>query len=89
MKLEDLKYDSSRQVMVSVHGKEYPIRKKKDKEHYYIQHATGQLTVTQVMKQADFDPGTEADYVFNGWFQLYDNYETYKSFSRAEMAWLN
>lgn len=36
-----------------------------------------------------FEPGSMADYVFNGWFELYDTYETFNSFMLAELAWMN
>lgn len=87
MQLSDLTYIGSRSVMVDVHGKEYPIRKHKDKERYYIQHATGQLTVTSLVKSVEFEPGSKADYIFNGWFEMYDEL-TYMQFARAELAWL-
>lgn len=87
MKLSDLTYISSRSVMVHVHGKEYPVRKHKDKERYYIQHAKGQLTVTPLIKSFEFKAGTWADYVFNGWFQIYD-FDTYKLYAAAELSWL-
>jgi hypothetical protein len=86
MQLSDLTYISSRSVMAHVHGKEYPIKKHKDKERYYIQHATGQLTVTSLMKGIPFD-GSMADYVFNGWFNMYE-YQEYQSFAQAELNWI-
>ena len=47
MQLKDLKFIRSRMVTVCVHdGREYSVKKHKDKERWYIQHATGQLTVT-------------------------------------------
>lgn len=36
-----------------------------------------------------FKPGTEADYVFNEWFKIYDCYETFRSFMNAELSWIN
>ena len=61
IKLDDLKFDKSRSVMVDVHGgKEYKVIKHKGKERYYIQHAGGQLTVTSIIKKED----EEVDYVF-------------------------
>jgi hypothetical protein len=35
-----------------------------------------------------FEPGTEADYVFNGWFEMYEDYELFKSFADAERMWI-
>lgn len=87
MQLSDLTYNSSRSVMVDVHGKEYPIRKHNNKERYYIQHAHGQLTVTPLMKEVILNDGSIADYIFNGWFQQYE-YDEYKSFAEAEKVWI-
>jgi hypothetical protein len=55
--------------MVDGHGKEYPVRKHKDKERYYIQTATGQLTVTSMVRQQPSDCVYE--YIFNGGFKNY------------------
>ena len=74
MQLHELKLDSTRQYMVSYTGKRYPIKKQRGR--YYIQHATGQLTVTSLMKGIPND-GSMADYVFNGHFLEYE-YEEYK-----------
>jgi len=73
--------------MVDVHGKKYPIKQQRGR--YYIQHATGQLTVTSLVKSSDIQTGTIADYVFNGWFELYDSFQLYKEYVSAELAWLN
>lgn len=35
-----------------------------------------------------FEPGSMADYIFNGWFEMYDSYELYRSFMSAEMQWV-
>lgn len=55
--------------MVDGHGKEYPVRKHKGKERYYIQIATGQLTVTDIVNRKPKDCVYE--YVFNGGFRRY------------------
>lgn len=34
-----------------------------------------------------FEPGSLQDYIFNGWFDLYDSYELYRSFMSAELKW--
>jgi hypothetical protein len=86
MQLSELRLDSTRSYMVDVHGKKYPIKQQRGR--YYIQHATGQLTVTPSMKEVIPFDGSMADYVFNGWFEMYD-YDTYKSFAEAEIRWLN
>lgn len=52
MKLSDLKLDSTRKYTVGVHGKRYPIKQQRGR--YYIQHATGQLTVTELMKKKEY-----------------------------------
>lgn len=89
MQLSELTYVSSRSVMVDVHGREFAIKKHKGKERYYIQHATGQLTVTSLMKEIIPIDGSMADYVLNGWFQIYHSYELYKSFISAELSWVS
>jgi hypothetical protein len=53
--------------MVDGHGKEYKVRKHKGKERYYIQTATGQLTVTSLVQQPVHDYVYE--YIFNGGFK--------------------
>lgn len=40
------------------------------------------------IKRILFEAGTIQDYVFNGWFELYE-FETYLLFAKAEMTWLN
>lgn len=85
MELSDLKLDSTRSYMENVDGKRYPIKKQRGR--YYIQYATGQLTVTSLMKEVIPFDGSMADYVFNGWFEMYD-YELYKSFAEAEKMWI-
>lgn len=32
-----------------------------------------------------FEPGSLQDYIFNGWFEIYDSYYTYKSFIENEI----
>lgn len=36
-----------------------------------------------------FKCGSEADYIFNGWFQIYSSYELYHSFISAELSWVS
>ena len=67
IKLEDLKLDSTRKHMVSVHGKKYPIKQQRGR--YYIQHANGQLTVTSLVKAES----TEVDYVLE-YFSKFTQY---------------
>ena len=83
--LKELIFDNLNFCMVSKTGKKYPIKQQRGR--YYIQHATGQLTVTSLVKSVEFEPGSKADYVFNGWFELYDE-PTYMQYARAELAWL-
>jgi hypothetical protein len=61
MELKDLKLDNTRQYMVDVHGKKYPIKQQRGR--FYIQHATGQLTVTSVIKKPE--------YAYNVFFHYY------------------
>ena len=37
--------------------------------------------------QIHFEPGTKADWVFNGWYKFYE-YEEFKTFAAAELAWV-
>lgn len=55
--------------MVDGHGKEYPIRKHKGKERYYIQTSTGQITVTSLVNEELND--CVYDYIFNGGFKTH------------------
>jgi len=67
MQLKDLKFIRSRMVMVSVHdGREYPIKKHKDKERWYIQHATGQLTVTELVLKKEYEYNVFFHYYLEG-----------------------
>jgi len=66
MELHELTIDHTRQYMVDVHGKKYPIKQQRGR--YYIQHSKGQLTVTsKVNEYTDWC----FDYVFGGLFQRY------------------
>jgi len=69
IQLHQLTYQRSRSVMIDSHGKEYPVRKHKGKERYYIQLATGQLTVTSLVHQQPTDYAYE--YIFNGGFKRF------------------
>ena len=54
--------------MVDGHGKEYQVKKHKDKERYYIQTATGQLTVTSIVNSNDDAQDFVYNYIFNRGF---------------------
>lgn len=84
MTLSDLRLDSTRSYTITSTGKKYPIKQQRGR--YYIQTATGQLTVTPLLKQVIPIDGSMSDYIFNGWFEKYD-YETYRSFITAELKW--
>lgn len=62
--LTELKFNKDELCMVLPTGKKYPIKKQRGR--YYIQHATGQLTVTsEVLKEKESE---QFDYIFNfGW----------------------
>ena len=85
MNLSELKLDSTRSYMLDVHGKIYPIKKQRGR--YYIQYATGQLTVTSLINKGIPIDGSMADYVLNGWFEIYE-YDLYHSFITAEISWI-
>lgn len=36
-----------------------------------------------------FDYGTKADYIFNEWYQIYPDYEQFKTFAENEISSLN
>ena len=36
-----------------------------------------------------FEYGTEADYIFNGWWKQYHDFKTFQAFAKSEIAWLN
>lgn len=38
------------------------------------------------MEHHFFEPGSKADYIFNGWYKMYTEQEFY-SFASAEIAW--
>ena len=61
MEIHELNIDYTRQYMVDVHGKKYPIKQQRGR--YYIQHSKGQLTVTDKVKQIN---DCVFDYVFGG-----------------------
>lgn len=67
MQLKDLKFIRSLMVMVFVHdGREYPVKKHKDKERWYIQHATGQLTVTELVVKKEYEYNVFFHYYLEG-----------------------
>lgn len=41
------------------------------------------------VKESATEPGSMADYVLNEWWRLYEDYDTFQSFVKAELAWLN
>lgn len=63
MQLNNLTLHYTRQYMVDVHGKQYPIKQQRGR--FYIQHAKGQLTVTDVLKQNENNDWCY-NYVFGG-----------------------
>jgi len=73
MQLCELKLDSTRSYMVHRYtGKKYPIKKQRGR--YYIQHATGQLTVTSLIVEPEREYDIMTDYVLSGLAQLYPCY---------------
>ena len=77
MQLHQLKLYSTRLFAIDIHGKKYPIKKQSGR--YYIQHATGQLTVTPLMSEVIPNDGSLQDYIFNGHFMQYDTFEEFTS----------
>jgi hypothetical protein len=65
---------------------------------YRVQNDRGNLHVVATIdghrkkitlkEEMFFIPGSKADWAINGWWQLYADYETYRSFAEAELAWL-
>lgn len=36
-----------------------------------------------------FEYGTDTDWIFNGWYKIYHDYEVFRQFAESEKAWLN
>lgn len=36
-----------------------------------------------------FEFGSEPDWVFNGWYKIYPDYELFRQYAESEKAWLN
>lgn len=47
------------------------------------------ISIETLHKQTTFEPGTEADWAINGWWRIYPEYELYRDFALAEVAWIN
>ena len=45
------------------------------------------IGIDELKRRFAFKPGTEADWIFNGWSVFYD-YQLYMSFALAEVAWI-
>lgn len=63
---------------------------------YRVQNDKGWLFISPTLngkrtkvdaKRLLMKAGTKADWIFNGWFELYD-FSTFKSFAEAEMNWV-
>lgn len=71
MDLLSAKYNSSRNT-ISVHGLEFTVKKRKDKECYYIHAGNRQIVVTDIVNREDEEPDPVFDYVFgDDGFELY------------------
>ncbi len=68
MKLSELSLHHTRQYMVDVHGKKYPVKQQRGR--YYIQHANGQLTVTAALKTQEQNDWCNS-YILGGLFQTH------------------
>ena len=40
------------------------------------------------VKSLLFEAGTIADYIFNGWWGIYNSFELYKQYTKTELNWL-
>ena len=56
-------------------------------KHIVVQH-NGQRKKVGLKQVLLFEPGTLADYIFNGWFEVYSDFETWQQFTAAELIWL-
>ena len=36
-----------------------------------------------------FDYGTTTDWIFNGWYKIYPDYNLFSQFAKSEKAWVN
>lgn len=36
-----------------------------------------------------FEYGSDTDWIFNGWYKTYPDYELFRQFVESEIAWLN
>ena len=56
---------------------------------HIIVYEDGKRKKVGVDKMPRFEPGTEADWAINGWWRIYPDYELYRDFALAEVAWIN
>lgn len=63
-------------------------RVQEDKGWLYIYPTINDKRTKVDVKQCFFEPGTEADWVFNDWWKFYE-LEEYLSFSKYELSCLN
>lgn len=55
---------------------------------YVVTKINGQRKKITITPSLFFEPGSEGDYAINGWWQLYDDYEMFRSFIMAELKWV-
>lgn len=72
----------------SVQFKNKMYRVQDDKGWLHIYPVVNGKRIKMGIEKLFFEPGTEADWAINGWWQLYPDYKLYQSFVSAEMAWI-
>lgn len=55
----------------------------------HIQYRENGKRVRKYLRDFLFEYGSMQDYVFNGWFKMYPDYEIFKQYTQAENAWIN
>jgi len=50
----------------------------------HIQYRENGKRVRKYLREFLFEYGSIGDYVFNGWFKIYKDYETFKTFAEYE-----
>ena len=72
----------------SVHFENKMYRVQEDKGWLFIYPVINGKRTKIDIKALFFEPGTEADWAINGWWQIYPQYEMYRDFAMAEIKWI-
>lgn len=70
-------------------AKHYPVQKDRNYLHIIVFEGGKRKKIgLDNIGQGFFEPGSEADYIFNGWWEYYE-LEEFLSFASAELSWVN